>query len=429
MPYRNPGTAANDALTQFLAEREATRRQHLLDEVTLRREQRQAQQDADEAEYRKMDLKFRQEQLKDATEARKNTAEEKKAKTILDNSQKGDIYDADTVALLERQGLGSRIVQQPTGGVESMTPNPVLRLPPVAGEPTAPPEAPVPPVSIQGINRGTPEELKTDEHKKALTAYRDTLSSEDPVRKAIDFMVGTGAQPSAGVVGMMKPGGAGDSITGPEEDQRYENIIAKASMQQSVTPEDMAWARAYEKRKLLGPSLSAGAADTRLASTQEFQEQEAGRTRLQTDIEKPYRDAHAQADTLRDVVSAAQQGNKLAGSLQSLEATMAAIRAQGLNRINMPEIGMSASAGSAWDRIQGWLGKAESGQPVPPDVQKDMIAFADILDKAAYKKYKEGHTTVTRRYKLTDETPLPPPAPTSAPGTGLPPGVTVRRRN
>jgi hypothetical protein len=87
---------------------------------------------------------------------------------------------------------------------------------------------------------------------------------------------------------------------------------------------------------------------------------------------------------------------------------MAAVRAQGLNRVNMAEIGLPAGAGSSWDRIQGWFGKASAGQPVPADVQKDMLQFADVLEKSAVNKYTQGWQSTTKRYNLTDEKPLVP---------------------
>ena len=108
--------------------------------------------------------------------------------------------------------------------------------------------------------------------------------------------------------------------------------------------------------------------------------------------------AKTSANTLRDVVTAAQNGNKVAGSLQSLETTMAAIRAQGLNRINATEVGLTSDAGSLYDKISGWIGKKAEGQPVPAAIQKDMLEFSDILERAAYHKYLAGHKASTELY-------------------------------
>ena len=97
------------------------------------------------------------------------------------------------------------------------------------------------------------------------------------------------------------------------------------------------------------------------------------------------------------MVDAAKAGNKIAGSQQNLLATVASIRSQGLNRINQTEVGVTAGAGNLWDHLNGWLGKATAGQPVPPDVQADMLKYADLLEKNAYQKYVAGHQDITKR--------------------------------
>lgn len=153
---------------------------------------------------------------------------------------------------------------------------------------------------------------------------------------------------------------------------------------------------------------------------QDFAEATAGRSVL-TKAEQQYQTALASAQTLRDTVAAAKAGNKVAASLQSLETTFSAVRAQGLNRVNTTELNLPAGAGNSWDRLQGWFGKATEGQPVPPDIQKDMLGFADVLEKGAYKKYTDTHKSVTTRYRLKNEPPLPAPD-SAAPPSPVPSG-------
>jgi hypothetical protein len=211
-----------------------------------------------------------------------------------------------------------------------------------------------------------------------------------------------------------------------KDKNRFIDILTSQKLGQPVTEADKAWAASYVNEKTIGPEASAAAASLRQANTiaeqnaltrqhQTFEQSQVGRKELGEKIEQPYQTAINSANTLRDVVAAAKSGNKVAASLQSLETTMSAIRAQGLNRINTAEIGVAANAGSLWDNIVGKVGKLVSGQPVPADLQKDMTAFADILEKAAYKKYESGWDTTVPRYKLTDEVKLPPP---SAPPKG-----------
>lgn len=210
--------------------------------------------------------------------------------------------------------------------------------------------------------------------------------------------------------------------TGATLDARAQELYGKKAQGVTLTKPEQAELTAYEERKrVISDPAATAAADRQATATaaataqqqrsQTFTEQQVGRKELTDKVEQPYQTAQNSANALRDVVASATAGNKVAGSLQSLETTMAAIRAQGLNRINMAEIGVTARAGSLWDRLQGWFGKADQGQPVPPDIQKDMIEFANILERAAYQKYADGFKATTGRYKLTDEKILPPPGP------------------
>lgn len=237
---------------------------------------------------------------------------------------------------------------------------------------------------------------------------------------------------AAGAMNLLKPKPAGN--TAEVDDQRYRSIQAAIEQKQPVTPADQAWANAYEKQKTLGVDKSAAAATERQTATigaqvaqqkraQDFTALQAARTDLEKNVNTPYLTAKTSANTLRDVVEAAKNGNSVAGSLQALETTMAAIRAQGLNRINTAEIGVSQNAGSLWQNIQGWFGKKVEGQPVPASIQKDMLDFASILEKAAYKKYQQGHEATNKLYGTTIPPMLTAPESSStAPITVTPPG-------
>jgi hypothetical protein len=155
-----------------------------------------------------------------------------------------------------------------------------------------------------------------------------------------------------------------------------------------------------------------GAQVAQQARAQNFAELQAGRADLEKNVNTPYLTAKNSANMLRDTVALAKQGNKVAASLQNLEATMSAIRQQGLNRINMAEYGITAGAGNAFDRAEGWLGKNLKGEPVPPQIQKDLLQFADALEKAAETKYTSGYKAATNTYPaLKSVPPLVPPMP------------------
>lgn len=259
------------------------------------------------------------------------------------------------------------------------------------------------------VNLGTPVQQKDASDSAAIDAIAKDPNTTPAMR---GFLRVRGALPKGENIPyqlITEPNGPTKNLTGTEEDSRYEGIRANQMMGHPVSPQDLAWANAYKERKLLGPTASSAAADSRMGDQQLFTQQEAGRAALTRDVEKPYHDATAAASALRDIVTSAQAGNKFAASQQSLEGTIATIRAAGLSRINQAEYGVSAGAGNLWDRIQGSLGKQAAGQPMSPELQKDLIDYAGVLEKAAYKRYKDSHGSITKRYKLTDEKPLSEP--------------------
>jgi hypothetical protein len=99
---------------------------------------------------------------------------------------------------------------------------------------------------------------------------------------------------------------------------------------------------------------------------------------------KEYADKVSAALQLKDFVTAAQGGNKAAPGL----IPIAEVR-QLLNRVNRQELqGVSSSAGNAFDRVQGFLGKWTEGQPIPPAVLKDTLAISDVMQNAARRGYE-----------------------------------------
>lgn len=238
---------------------------------------------------------------------------------------------------------------------------------------------------------------------------------------------------------------AGPKPSAEQDTMRATDIRTRLNLKQPISPEDAAWLKSHETEKTLGVDLTAGMASNRQATAiaaqtaqqaraQTFQEQQQGRKELTEKVEQPYQTAASSAQTLRDTVALAKNGNMSAAALQNLETTMAAIRSQGLNRINTTEIGVSANAGSLWDNIVGKVGKLTAGQPVDAALQKDMQQFAGMLEKAAYQKYLAGHTSLTKRYGLSDEKPLAAPniyvrdkagmLHTAPYGTPIPPGAS-----
>jgi hypothetical protein len=226
-------------------------------------------------------------------------------------------------------------------------------------------------------------------------------------------------------------------VTEAALDAAQQALLAKQALGQPLTAEEAASVKAYQERKRTVSDPAAVAATERQTATiaastatqkraQDFAALQAARADLEKNVNTPYLTAQTSANTLRDVVEAAKGGNVTAGALQSLEATMAAIRAQGLNRINTAEIGVTQDAGSLWQRLQGWMGKAAAGQPVAASVQKDMLDFATILEKAAYKKYQKGHKATNTLYGTSIPEMLTGPDAAAPTGSSVPAGIRSR---
>jgi hypothetical protein len=187
---------------------------------------------------------------------------------------------------------------------------------------------------------------------------------------------------------------------------------------------------AYEKEKGLNIDKSASAAADRQTAqigaqvaqqdrAQKFEVLKTARSDIQKNADTPYQSAQSAADELRGMVNAAKSGNKVAASEQALTTAAATIRGFGLNRINMAEIGMPASAGSAADRVANFIGKWTEGQPVDPNLQKDMLEVADVLEKAARKKYENTHNGINKLYGTT----IPQTFPAEATATETPTSI------
>ncbi len=161
---------------------------------------------------------------------------------------------------------------------------------------------------------------------------------------------------------------------------------------------------------------------------QDFETLKTARADIQKNADTPLQSALSAADELRGLVSAAKSGNKIAASEQNLATAAATIRGFGLNRINMAEIGMPATAGSAADKVANFIGKWTEGQQVNPDLQKDMLQVADTLEAAARKKYKATHAGINKLYGTTipqtfDDAATPSSTAPAA-GNGGTPGLT-----
>lgn len=99
---------------------------------------------------------------------------------------------------------------------------------------------------------------------------------------------------------------------------------------------------------------------------------------------KEYADKVTAAEQLRQFVDAAQSGNKAAPGLIPL----AEVR-QLVNRVNRTELEAAGpGAGSALDKVEGWISGKTEGQPIPPDVLKGIREIGDMQAKSARRNYE-----------------------------------------
>jgi len=100
-----------------------------------------------------------------------------------------------------------------------------------------------------------------------------------------------------------------------------------------------------------------------------------------------YGDAVAAANDMKTFVDLARSGNKIAYAYSPTEGVLTLNTARGVKRVNMAEIGSYGGAGSALDRVKGFLGKQTTGASIPDDVLSDMETLHQAIAGNAQKTY------------------------------------------
>lgn len=280
------------------------------------------------------------------------------------------------------------------------------------------------PLEMPATPRGGAPAQFLDPITHQVIATGSTAPATPPTEPEIALRAAAGEPQAQAAMSILKPAPKGD--TAAADDQRFEKIQTAMNLKQQIDPADFAWYNAYKTRKLLGVDQSGAIALQRQAASELFTKQETGRKELSDKVDQPYIDASEKAETLRNVVQAAQGGNMVAGSLQPLLATLGVTTMEGVKRINNTELQNVAGAGSLLDRIKGKVGKLTEGQPMDKALQSDLIALGNLLQRSAYDKYLKAHQTTVQRYSLTDEQPFTAPQPAViAPPTVTDPGLSA----
>lgn len=119
-----------------------------------------------------------------------------------------------------------------------------------------------------------------------------------------------------------------------------------------------------------------------------------------------YSQAQQAADDMQSMIDLAGRGNKVAYAYSPVTGVLQINVAGQTKRMNMNEIEQYAGAGSAMDRIQGFLGKQATGASIPPDVLKDMATVSQSYAQNASKKYQRDldvtNSTYGSSFKVPD---------------------------
>ncbi len=122
------------------------------------------------------------------------------------------------------------------------------------------------------------------------------------------------------------------------------------------------------------------------AATESVKDREAGKTEYLKSAED-LNNAKAAQDNVSSFINLAKSGNKSAASNLPLLSVEALNAAQNIKRLNRTEIATNKEAGSAYDNIVGWLGKAAVGQPIPKNILDNMQTMHETLLSGAVKKH------------------------------------------
>ena len=182
--------------------------------------------------------------------------------------------------------------------------------------------------------------------------------------------------------------------TSAEADSRYRSIEQKLLQKQEVSPEDQAWARAYEKGKTLGPVTSAALAapgknDARSDRSYQFNSGQLEK------VGAPVDQAIQRLGRLQDTLA---QGNPQADALVAPEllTIMAGGAGSGL-RMNEAEISRVVGGRSNWESLKASMNKwkldPNAARSITPaqqkqiealvgEVQKKLVVKQSILDEA-----------------------------------------------
>ncbi len=120
-------------------------------------------------------------------------------------------------------------------------------------------------------------------------------------------------------------------------------------------------------------------------------------TAAATKAGEDYAQAQSVTQTLQQMLDAAKTGNVVSYQLIPQEGALQITTSQGVHRINMAEI-QNYGGGSWLQRLQGHLGKALTGESIPPSVLGDMSDMQAVMQRGSQAKYENDLNTINQTY-------------------------------
>lgn len=111
-----------------------------------------------------------------------------------------------------------------------------------------------------------------------------------------------------------------------------------------------------------------------------------------------YSKAVESTGNMQSIIDLARSGNKVAYAYAPATGVMTINTAQGIRRVNMPELKTYGGAGSAADQIEGWLGKNLTGESIPANILKNMEEVNRSISDSAAKNYDTKLGSINQNY-------------------------------
>jgi len=209
------------------------------------------------------------------------------------------------------------------------------------------------------------------------------LSGKTPQEQTYASLIASGMSPQDALAAVTKTPPTNEA----QEDQRYENIRSAQAQGKPVSADDLAWAKAYEQRKALGPQATVAAQAPTKATERSDKSYQYNSTALEKEA-APIEALNQRMSKLNDALA---QGNMQADALVAPEllSVMAGGAGTGL-RMNEAEISRIVGGRTNWESLkaaaQKWSLDPNSARSITPDQDKQIRALVKTVQDRLTRK-------------------------------------------